>query len=91
MHKLDIKLKINKKYTLITKITCKYLYWYIIDKQKHIPINIKSGAQYIQVSMMPKCLYGLWSFKLPFKYAETLSCKVLIIELYIGLYHAING
>ncbi len=32
IHKLDIKLKVNTKYTSITKITCKDFNWYIIDK-----------------------------------------------------------
>ncbi len=85
IHKLDIKLEVNKKYKLVTKITCKDFYWHIIDKQKHTPTNLKSGAQYIQISMMLKCLYGLECLKLPLKYAETFS-----MELYKGLYHAIN-
>ncbi len=34
-------MKVNKKYTSITKITCKDFYWHIIDKQKHTPTNIK--------------------------------------------------
>ncbi len=41
IHKLDIKLKVNKKYTSITKITCKDFYWHIINKQKHTSTNIK--------------------------------------------------
>ncbi len=41
IHKLDIKLKVNKKYTSITQITCKDFYWHIIDKQKHTPTNVK--------------------------------------------------
>ncbi len=31
-HKQDSKLKINTKYTLISKITCNDFYWHIIDK-----------------------------------------------------------
>ncbi len=39
-YKNQTLLKVNTKYTSVTKITCKDFYWHIIDKQKHTSTNI---------------------------------------------------
>lgn len=60
-------ININKKYIDIKKVTCKDLYWHLINSYKHTPTSIKKWTD-----IFPKFTnvdFDIWSgiFKIPFK------------------------